>query len=694
MYSPFSLSSLAATRREVLLPLLFLVLCLGGSCCRRASASSSLLFDPYRVREGSAPEPEPEPGQDDDEAVEYIDPTPPQAFPATGEIPACSLFLLQYQFAHTVGSPPVVVNYTAPLPEECRWNRAVLEFSAACAGEQSDRIAAVWLDGVEVLRTSTAKPSQTGVFWKIRKDVTHFSALLVPTMTEQRGKKKPAGGPPRSLAVMLENALDASYKGVYHVNVSIDFYGRGAASAAAGMQGRLPSVIGGRLGSVLVNSITGDEDSSEETEPFVPMEPHYGGEKGEEYYSQQEHPANPAFITEKKKLQNLLGRPADMILPVGNVKGGEQSGYWHRVEGEADVRGGKIRIPKNAYKAVLEVCVSFHGDDEFWYTNPPDEYNMQNNVGSRRGNWAFREVVVTVDGLYAGSVMPFPVVFPGAINPVMWTPVVAIRAFDLPSYHLDITPFLGNLLNGKPHNINFQVSFAIPFWLINANLHLWLDPHLRTLPALMVKHHAEPTFLSRNANNKFQDGHFQLEAGRQARFEGWVRSSLGNFTTLIDTHFKYKSSVEYKFQGTLKEVYSQSKYYADVRITERPNRFLARVINQAKYPVKMLSSTAGFGDRLLAKTNLSHILFEFTDITLNQMRSQSSITDLQIAGGWLQPDVGATLSGGATTIQSYIRRDNGRCHTRKVNTQNGGITADLTNNECNLQRPAPPLLAI
>uniref|UniRef100_A0A1D1ZJQ3 Peptide-N4-(N-acetyl-beta-glucosaminyl)asparagine amidase A n=1 Tax=Anthurium amnicola TaxID=1678845 RepID=A0A1D1ZJQ3_9ARAE len=674
MYSPFSLSSLPTSRRP-LVPLLFLLLlCIGGSCRCWAYATSSPVSDRYQLQVGGASDPE----LDDDEAVECMDPAPPQAIPSADQSPSCSLTLLQYDFAHTVGSPPVAVNYTPP--DNCRWNRAVLEFSAACSGEQSDRIAAVWMDGVEILRTSTAKPTHTGVFWKVRKDVSHFSSMFVPT-TEQRGRRKP--GSPRLLSVMLENSVNDFYKGVYNVNVTLDFYGRAAIASGHRKLGLIPAAV----------ELVADQ----EVAGFVPVGPHYGDDDGEG--TTAEPPEGDAaqpdiFVSEQKKLKNLLGRPADMVIPISNQKGGDGSGFWFRVDKESDVRGGKLRIPRNAYKAVLEVCISFHGDDEFWYANPPDSYNMQNNIPSKRGNWAFREVVVTVDGLYAGSVLPFPVVFPGAINPLLWTPVVAIKAFDLPTYDLDLTPFLGNLLNGRPHTINFQVSYAIPFWLINANLHLWLDPHLHAVPALMVKHHAEPTFLSRNANNKFLDGHFQLEAARQARFEGWARSSLGNFTTLIDTHFKYKSSVEYKLQGTLKEVYSQSKYTADVRITERPNRFLARVINEAKYPVKMLSSTAGFGDRLLAKTNLSHILYEFTDITLNQMRSQISITDTQVAGGWLRSGDTAALSGSATTLQTYQRRDNGRCHTRKVSTQDGGITADQTSTDCNMRRPVPPLQAI
>ncbi|CAA6656901.1 unnamed protein product [Spirodela intermedia] len=557
-------------RFSQVLPLVFFLLCIGGSFFYRAAASEG-----YRLRRVSLPDPE---GEEEDEGVECVDPTPPQASPAGSQSPSCSALLLQYEFGHTVGFPPVAVNYTPP--ENCRWNRAVLEFSASCAGEQSDRIAAVWLDGVEILRTSTARPSQA-----------RSSGRSARTGAAQ------AGGLPSGALRHARELHQQRLQGVYSVNVSIDFYGRA---------------------------------------------PHYGvdGEGSSELPVADSY---PAFVTEQKKLKNLLGRPADMVIPVSNTKIGDQSGFWFRIDKESDIRGIRRRIPRNAYKAVLEVCVSFHGDDEFW-----------------RGNWAFRELVVTVDGLYAGSVLPFPVVFPGGINPLMWTPVV---------------------------------GYALPFWLVNANLHLWLDARQRTVPALLVKHHGPPTFLSRNANNKFLEGHFQLEAARQARFEGWARSSLGNFTTLIDTHFKYKSSVEYKLQGVLKDAYSQTKYTADVRITERPNRFLARVINEAKYPVRMISSTDGIGDRMLAKTNLSHILYEFTDITLNQMRSQIAITDMQIAGGVLQA-VDDVLAGAASTLQTYQRRDNGRCHTRKVTALNGGITGDQTTTDCNMVRAPTPLLAI
>jgi hypothetical protein len=82
---------------------------------------------------------------------------------------------------------------------------------------------------------------------------------------------------------------------------------------------------------------------------------------------------------------------------------------------------------------------------------------------------------VTIDGKFVGSEAPFPVVFTGGVNPLFWEPVVGIGAFNLPSYDFDLTPFLGVLLDGKIHRFGFGVTEGIAYWLVNANLHLWVD---------------------------------------------------------------------------------------------------------------------------------------------------------------------------------------------------------------------------
>jgi hypothetical protein len=87
--------------------------------------------------------------------------------------------------------------------------------------------------------------------------------------------------------------------------------------------------------------------------------------------------------------------------------------------------------------------VSFQGNDEFWYSNPPNSYIKTNNLTTERGNGAYREIYVTIDGKFIGSEGPFPVFFTGGVNPLFWEPVVPIGPFNLPSHDFNLTPFLG-----------------------------------------------------------------------------------------------------------------------------------------------------------------------------------------------------------------------------------------------------------
>ncbi|CAN6703945.1 unnamed protein product [Malus baccata var. baccata] len=48
-------------------------------------------------------------------------------------------------------------------------------------------------------------------------------------------------------------------------------------------------------------------------------------------------------------------------------------------------------VKKDITRAVLEVYVSFHENDEFWYSNALNEYITANNLRGTPGNGSFRE---------------------------------------------------------------------------------------------------------------------------------------------------------------------------------------------------------------------------------------------------------------------------------------------------------------
>lgn len=147
--------------------------------------------------------------------LEHLDPTLPPAL-TTKTPPKCSVLVLRHVFADTAGEPPAVSNYSHPPECPFPWPRVVLELSIAASDVQKDRIAAVWLDGAELLRTATPLPMAPGTFWTVQKDVTRYAALF---------RRLCGGGATAAgvVSMMLENS-NAALPGVFAANVTLHFY--------------------------------------------------------------------------------------------------------------------------------------------------------------------------------------------------------------------------------------------------------------------------------------------------------------------------------------------------------------------------------------------------------------------------------------------------------------------------------------
>lgn len=79
---------------------------------------------------------------------------------------------------------------------------------------------------------------------------------------------------------------------------------------------------------------------------------------------------------------------ADLIVPISrNLPFND--GLWFEIENSTDVQSKEFKIPQNVYRAVLEIYVSFHENDEFWYGNFPNDYITANNRSDIAGNGAF-----------------------------------------------------------------------------------------------------------------------------------------------------------------------------------------------------------------------------------------------------------------------------------------------------------------
>ncbi|XP_051143750.1 peptide-N4-(N-acetyl-beta-glucosaminyl)asparagine amidase A-like [Andrographis paniculata] len=531
--------------------------------------------------------------------------------------PSCTLQILSHSFGNcSAYRAPTNTTYSHPL--NCRWSRAVLHLSAAANGSQRDRIAAVWLSGAEILRTSPPESTSNEAVWNVRKDVTRYSSLLRKSNL--------------TLSVMLENVVN----GVYHLNLTVLFYDVATNETAVSVNSPLSL--------------------------FSPNRKAMIRELGE---------LQPVSIPENYSLE-MDENPADLIIPIS--ASGEE-GFWFKIQSQHDAIYHGIKIPPNTYRAVIEVYASFHGYDEFWYSNLPDSYIQLNHLPTKRGNGAYREVVVRIDNNVAGSLIPFPVIYAGGINPLFWEPLVSIGAFDIPSYEIELTPFLGTLLDEKVHYLGLGVSDALSFWLVDANLHLWLDTKVDKVQAGVISP-GDPSKSEIERESKFQqlDGKFEVEGTRKIEVSGWVNSSAGNITTIVTSKVKLENEIKLKSNGTVKDIDHEVKMTSKVTLKSDAGQIISYVEVEKKYPLEMtITSLPGSGsDDYLMITKLENSMEE----ERKNGTFKSSLTNTQKSNGWMFVEDCNVISGASSTHQTYEIKDSFGCYSRDVLAEDGSIKSD------------------
>lgn len=215
---------------------------------------------------------------------------------------------------------------------------------------------------------------------------------------------------------------------------------------------------------------------------------------------------------------------ADVVLPLEKLH-----------EDGADTVGN-IVIPANSERLLAEVYATGSGGgcEEFWYYAVPlDGYWCHNPQGP------YREVQVLLDGEVAGIAAPYPHIYTGGwSNPLLWYTVPAPRAFDIHPIRYDLTPFIGPLNDGKPHEVRLRVA-GVPAgsegWKLLPNLQVWRDAGVQRTKAKLL--HAELGDLEQDMRldasiASEQSLHFLGTRRFVAR--GEVRGSKGKVETTVE----------------------------------------------------------------------------------------------------------------------------------------------------------------
>ncbi|OWM78374.1 hypothetical protein CDL15_Pgr016098 [Punica granatum] len=454
-------------------------------------------------------------------------------------------------------------------------------------------VTALWLDGAELIRMSPPQSTQDGleVFWEVRKDVTRFTSLL---------EKSNLSLTLTSLRTRGNESFSVS-PASYQVNVSIFYYN--------------------------YKYLSRSSESSMTSETIMSCEGALKGGGG------------------------LYDPPPDLVIPLSNKKN-QDEGLWFQIESEFDVRSVGLEMPSNTMRAILELFVSSDGDDEFWPSHRPNSIPRANHFSSKHESGAFKEVFVMIDGKIVGSEVPFPVIFPGSINPLFWEPIVAIGAFDHPTYDIDLTPFLESMID--------------------------------EIEARLVVYHYYPALrIEQKSEFKGFERRLELRARRKSRFTGWVLSSEGNFTTRVSQETELKNSIRFDLSGRYMEIKHEIESEREVQVETETGQLFSLVTMKRKYPMSVTSYyTMRRPDRSTYYSGSANVTMKEKLVRGKRSRVYHNS---QSTCGWVTVKDEMVVGGSARTEQNLKYRDGvsgGGCCIREAAAQNGRLLKDEASYLC------------
>ncbi|WP_280703386.1 peptide-N4-asparagine amidase [Kitasatospora sp. GP82] len=217
---------------------------------------------------------------------------------------------------------------------------------------------------------------------------------------------------------------------------------------------------------------------------------------------------------------------------------------------------GDLVFPANLESLTAEVYARGGGAcEEFAYASAPDAFVAKNPGLGYCGKGPFRELRLAVDGRVVGAVWPYPVIYTGGWEPLLWQPIPGIFAFDLPAYQVDLTPYVGLLLDGRPHSVSITVNEAEKqsndAWTGQLNLLATVDHgSARTSGALTEYRVAPEAAVATTLDDQGGgSGAWQVTAERHDLARGWVQTSHGRVTTEVRGDLGFSSAQQLRDSG-------------------------------------------------------------------------------------------------------------------------------------------------
>lgn len=157
-------------------------------------------------------------------------------------------------------------------------------------------------------------------------------------------------------------------------------------------------------------------------------------------------------------------------------------------------------------------------------------------------------------------------IFTGGIVPTAWRPITSYGAIDLPTYFLDLTPFVPVLTDGQPHNISLDVVSAEDDHTINQNwfvsglLQVVTDPSGKPTTG-KITHYDAPLFAETDTTGSVGtngDVNVTVSASRKIHIEAEVTSGSGKTTHVVWSQTLEYSNTQNYLDNTFVQIVNQS----------------------------------------------------------------------------------------------------------------------------------------
>ena len=348
-------------------------------------------------------------------------------------------------------------------------------------------------------------------------------------------------------------------------------------------------------------------------------------------------------------------------------------------------------LPRNITHAYLEIYIKGNGCDEQWFTDVPDDVAAKFPAAEMCGNGPYREVDAAIDGRPAGVAQYFPYVYTGGIVPTLWRPIPAVGTFDMAPELLDVTPFVGELVDGASHDVALTVADAGDVWNLSANLLLYTDHGAATTSGALTEDTIAPAAAVSQHESTSADGSVTatVDARRDWTTSGYVDTSTGRETTTVSQDVSF-GNTDVVSQGGFAQDVTERDQGRNVSVTTDSHGSTQTTTHQWSYPITVdagYQETDGNDFSLAATVDMTRQLTDATTVrrapgdrttALAPAPAGSTSTDRVHSTGLLTVADGAATAASGQSWQRYTGTDDvpGQWYDHYLAATNGYLTAD------------------